>query len=566
MLFRAGPHLNLAAHFLLLAGLYLSFKPTLTRRKLAWATLLVAAALIHAYLLAMVALLWAANLTDATVKKKLPTTRALLEIATVILVTGLFCWQAGYFSVGESIRATGYGYYHMNLLSLIDPSEHAYFSGWSWLLPNIPGKAGDYEGFNYLGLGVIIGFLLALPVLVKGKARLLKTMRGFPFLLIAFAALTLYAITNQIAFGPYEFGFPIPDTVEKVADVFRASGRMFWPVYYALFCTLVFLLVRGYKKHTATLLLAIVLVIQALDIAASPSYHATRGFWMAKKGSTWKTPLTAPFWIRAANRYSRVQFIMPENQPPHWKALAYYAASHGLGTNVIYLARFDYPALQKARHVAQQALNTGHYRQNTLYILGNNSFLQAHFTLNANRDLWTRIDGVNVIAPGWKQCAGCPQVDKKTSIADLLPPLSLGQQVSLHQSGKGLAYLGRGWSNPEPWGTWSEGKMATLLLPIPDGQPPGSIQLTLRPLVSPSHPAQHVTILVNGDIAARISLRHTHERKLNVAVPQSALKKADERGYLKLKFKLPDAARPKALGLNGDTRQLAIGLSSLTLE
>ena len=44
----------------------------------------------------------------------------------------------------------------MNLLSPIDQA------GWSLILPDLPKASGDYEGFNYLGLGVLLLVPLAL--------------------------------------------------------------------------------------------------------------------------------------------------------------------------------------------------------------------------------------------------------------------------------------------------------------------------------------------------------------------------------------------------------------------
>lgn len=61
MLARMGGHFALSAHFLLLMGFWLCLTRGSKGRWLAWAALLVATALIHAYLLPMVAALWTAD-------------------------------------------------------------------------------------------------------------------------------------------------------------------------------------------------------------------------------------------------------------------------------------------------------------------------------------------------------------------------------------------------------------------------------------------------------------------------------------------------------------------------
>lgn len=62
MIIRMGVHLSLAGHFLVLAALYLALRPFTQKRCLAWGALLGATALVHAYLLAMVALIWTRTL------------------------------------------------------------------------------------------------------------------------------------------------------------------------------------------------------------------------------------------------------------------------------------------------------------------------------------------------------------------------------------------------------------------------------------------------------------------------------------------------------------------------
>ena len=57
MIIRMGVHLSLGGHFLVVAALYLALRPFTHKRRLAWGVLLAATALVHAYLLAMVALI-----------------------------------------------------------------------------------------------------------------------------------------------------------------------------------------------------------------------------------------------------------------------------------------------------------------------------------------------------------------------------------------------------------------------------------------------------------------------------------------------------------------------------
>ena len=48
-----------------------------------------------------------------------------------------------------------------------------------------------------------------------------------------------------------------------------------------------------------------------------------------------------------------------------------------------------------------------------------------------------------------------------------------------------------------------------------------------------------------------------------VKIPYAAMQGS---GVLKLEFRLPDAARPKDIGLGDDSRKLALGLVALTVR
>lgn len=109
MFLRMGGHLSLSGHFLILAALYLALRPGLQKRRLAWGVLLAATALVHAYLLAMVALIWLADLASQAIKGRLSRRDAWIELGGLFLLVAFCCWQAAYFSVGGGTVAGGLG-------------------------------------------------------------------------------------------------------------------------------------------------------------------------------------------------------------------------------------------------------------------------------------------------------------------------------------------------------------------------------------------------------------------------------------------------------------------------
>lgn len=413
MIWRLPVHLSLGGHFFILAALYLAFHPRLERRRLAWASLLATTALVHAYLLAMVALLWLADLLGKSIQRKLPIRRGTLEFAVILSVIFIVCWQAGYFSVGSGTSKSGFGYYRMNLLSIVDAS------GWSYVLRDIPESPGDYEGFNFLGLGVIFLFVWAIPVALTGNTGFLETICRFPVLLVALAGLLVFAISNKVAFADHALAYPLPDTMVAFADAFRSSGRMFWPVFYTIIFVVIFLLVRGNNTRIAVYLLGFALIIQLVDTSAA--WKGIREKLMTEPKATWVTPLVDPFWEKAGAQYKKVRWIPPGNKLPKWLPIAAYAGTHGLATDAVYLARVGTLALEQARRMASDALKFGRYEADSLYIFDESSFRQAAVSVDSTTDVLARVDGFNILAPGWKKCTDCPHLAGEAKLTDLVP-------------------------------------------------------------------------------------------------------------------------------------------------
>jgi Family of unknown function (DUF6311) len=400
MIFRLADHQSLGGHFLIIASLYLALHPGLERRQLAWGALLAVASLVHAYLLAMVALVWLADLVGKTIQRKLSIRKGILELTIIFSVVGIVCWQTGYFSVGAGTGAYGFGVYRMNLLSIFDPS------GWSYVLKDIPEAGGDYEGFNFLGLGVIFLVVCSLPVILSGRTGLSRSIRIFPVLLAVLVGFTVFAISNKVGFGSLGLEYHLPHMMLVMAGIFRASGRMFWPVFYAIVFVVIFLIVRGNNNRTAVYLLGLALVIQIVD--TSSSWKNVRKKLMVEPKSTWVSPMVDPFWEGVASKYKRVRWIQPDFHSPKWLQLAAYAGTHGLATDAVYLARVSTLALEHAQRNASDTLKSGRYEADSLYVLDDGAFRKAAFSIDPAADVLARVDGFNVLAPGWKKCTDCP--------------------------------------------------------------------------------------------------------------------------------------------------------------
>jgi hypothetical protein len=231
-----------------------------------------------------------------------------------------------------------------------------------------------------------------------------SVFRNRRVLLVTLLGFTAFALTNHVGIGSLNVEF-LHGRGSAVFGFFPSSGRMCWPVFYALLFAAIGIIVLGYRPRVATCLLAFTLVVQVADTSAG--WVDIRKKLMAEPAAEWATPLKDPFWNQAAAKYQRVRLVMPQNKSPYWQTFASYAARHGLGTDAVYLARVGQRQLDYARGKARVALTTGNFERDSLYVLDDESFAEAVDHLDQSTDLLTRVDGFNVLAPGWKKCEEC---------------------------------------------------------------------------------------------------------------------------------------------------------------
>ncbi|MEJ2613019.1 MAG: DUF6311 domain-containing protein [Candidatus Thiodiazotropha sp.] len=544
MILRVSGHLSLAGHFLIVAALYLAFSSDLRRRKMAWGLLVGLTSLVHAYLLAMVFAIWAVDLFGRMIKSQISARNSIVELVTIAAVVVLVCWQAGYFSVGAGTRSSGYGFFRMNLLSVIDSSD------WSYVLKDIPQAAGDYEGFNYLGLGIIFLFVLSLPGFFSKNRHLL----------VLFILLALFAASNSVAIGSFEFKYPLPNFALDLFNIFRASGRMFWPVFYVIIFFLIHFTIKQFDQRTAAAVLGLALVAQIVD--TSVGWLPIRKNLMATPSDVWSSSLVNQFWHDASIKYEKIRYIPVGNNSSEWKTFAYFASQHNLSTDAVYLARVSTHSLEGAQRKASEILSADNYDQDSLYILDDRSFRRALINGNRDTDLFARIDGFNVVAPGWKKCSECRSIVDEINISDFNDPPVLGERVLFNDVGRGVNYLANGWSTPEPWGTWSDGSASVLFFPIEPGKV-GSVSIEFNALISSAHPLQRIEIFFNGVLTTSLTVRKpTTIAEIKLTEPT----KSKSLSGLKVEFRLPDAASPRDIGLGDDGRTLALGLKAITLQ
>lgn len=570
VLYRIGVHSSLVAQFIVLAALFLSLRKTQRYRMCYWTALLCVAVLVHFYLFAMAVALWLNNLLDKTLSHQISKSHALKELL-VTFSCSLFCaWQAGYFLMGGGALAAGaYGIGRMNVLAPFNSS------GWSYVLKPITGALAAYESFDYLGAGILLLMVVSIPLLFIQAKTLWALIYRYRWLLAAIILLTLFAITNQIEWGKHRIEVSIPAWLFMMASIMRASARLFWPVYYVIILAIIYVIVKGLPKKVATAVLAIGLVVQVVDTSAG---------WLPIRQKIAKDSagvdiftqylqiFSDPFWDAAGKHYKKV-LVVPAQQPPgkipyDWEKYASYAAKYRMGTNSAYLARVDQGKLDAFHANFEQKVSAGVFDPQAMYILGPEKVLPVAMHLDTSQDLLARINGMNVLAPGWKTCSTCPPVPPEYEIHPIIPKTAKDKVIDFSAKGEGKHFLvgvaawqlvGWGWAYPEAFGVWSEGDKVKLTIPLPQEEanhPIKGLELQMRALVTPNYPKQTVEVWVNNQFQKKVTLTQDQGNQVLVEIASTDPKQ----DYVTIELRLPNKAKPKDLGLGDDTRELAIGL------
>jgi phosphoglycerol transferase len=144
---------------------------------------------------------------------------------------------------------------------------------------------------------------------------------------------------------------------------------------------------------------------------------------------------------------------------------------------------------------------------------------------------------------------------------DLIEACELGTPIYFRSGERGGLYGGDGWAAPEPWGTWSLGRRATLLLRLAPNHGPLMLAMKARVLTGPALPQRRLRISANGANIADIDVG-AGAQNLRFPLPEQGAKND---GLLRLEFDVTPQASPRALGLSVDGRPLGIGLEELVI-
>lgn len=536
-------HAGLDGHFLLLAALGLYLRAMRPRHATAWlavlCAVLVLSLFVHPYLMAMIAAIAAAVPASQILRGDFRAAAG--GAALVVLATALIGWAAwgfGYLAPGDP---NGFGKYSMNLAAPVWP-------GLGWFAPRlgigaIEGTGGQYEGYQYLGAG-LLGLLLVLFVTRAGRGWVCSALRRHAGLAAAMAVLTLYALSNHaMAFHHtlWQVAFEPPG-----AHALRSSGRLFWPAAYLL-------LLAGVRGVCVTQprLFPVVLGLAALLQLVDAIPLRARVTDTERAGEAAPTPEATR--LRGVLAGYRTLWLRPRMECNVWDmtqpmAAILLAAPDDLATDSIYAARTPAGTACDSDLGAADRLLPG--------VLG----LAYGERRDALAHVWQAygarcgVLGEDVLCSADGQgLAGLPQ-------PPVPPPLPPGVTVSGAQGERFGASLVHGWYQLEPWGAWAGSPFPQLRIVLPDALRDGPVAVTLGLQAPPGGVPRPVVVhagAADGPVVARFSVA-PDMATYRLVVPADLGRQGDL-----LALTLDDGATVR---IPTDARHFGVGLGSIRIE
>ena len=300
-------HDKLGAQWLILWAIYLYLKKDVRTRS--WALLIFVSLCIEVYLSAMVLAIFSAFIIRITVisAEQIEIRKAaklLLVCASVALMT---LWALGLFSITGGISGTGV--YRLSGTSYLNPM-YSRSEGVSIVFKRLfvsnrtTATYIDGEGFQFLGTGILI----ILPFLVVSLfRRVINRARATWLIMIPVASigalLFMFAISKHVSIGPIEFNYWWPKTIIDLSQIFRATSRFGWVLYYLIYIAAVRYISKISRNDWLVLVVSFsVLSAQLLDQSLY-LVHVNKTFSQMSRNSI---PIDIR-WTAIKNQYSKIR-------------------------------------------------------------------------------------------------------------------------------------------------------------------------------------------------------------------------------------------------------------------
>lgn len=365
-------HTALSAHWIVLFAIYyyLEYRRKGKNTKLPWQMIVLAVLTIgiHPYFLPMVMIFVLLVVIQAFMNGY-----SVLKIAGYTILSIGMPYGAGVLigALGTGMKndRAGYGYFGMNLNALFNPNSASGYM-WSHVLPEREQIFSTYEGFNYIGLGMLIMITVCCIVFViqviydrKYLKKSGNVLKQNLILILCMLFMTIFAVTNNITWDDQTlFSVPISKQLVETASIFRSSGRMFWPVYYLIMLSAIYFFLSISSEKYMIAILSLLLFVQVYDMRDMFLFRYERMALL----SGYETVLDDEILQQISDKEVMVM-IGTENFELQ-RVLAVWAAEHNMGVAYSVANTGEYENAELYATYFEEAMREGIMRDDVVYI------------------------------------------------------------------------------------------------------------------------------------------------------------------------------------------------------
>ena len=379
-------HTSLGSQWIIAAALYLwIWKPGRGKKRniLFWCLLMIAASGTHLYFIPiLMVLLFCCTIQDLLEKESM---RALLiRLCLTPLAALLTLLFYGVFSTPIHRGGDQHGYFIANLNSLINHQGYGVFLRSLPLSPH----GGQYEGFGYLGFGIIIGIIIVFAffyICKRGKEERLFSKPLSVSILLCLVISLIIATGFSFWWCDQNISTPkIPYFLMRLFTFFRSAGRFIWIADYLIFFVVFVGIYRMYqlKKINISLLVVTLVFLQLADFSVRMlKIHKDKKYstYIDLSSNYNKKAWDAVFAEQKHLKYIRnVDFKEIEKH----QIIDIRAAELGVSVNQAASSNIDIPSLQKTTDQTIQELKKGVVRADTVYVFSSNDATLANYPLH----------------------------------------------------------------------------------------------------------------------------------------------------------------------------------------
>lgn len=332
-------HTALSAQWLILLALFIwlsdAAKGRAGRKMAIWGSVSALCVSIHSYFIPMTALIMMADLVEDYGKSR-DWKGVFLGFCSFVSCGLLALFVLGAFA-GSVNTNYGIGGFGCNLNTLLNPLQYG------TLLRELP-LATDfqYEGFGYLGAGILFLLVLSSVIFLKRLLSGEETVRGIwkgrkravlaGILTLLFFAAAMYPEISLN--GTMLLRLPVPGIANKILGFFRSNGRFVMPAVYLLMLFAFRTVGRYAGSKALSVFLAVTLLLQLTDL--SGIFIKNRGKY-AVKTRKYDSVLLEPDILEAFSDFRH--FVMMYGDVTDIMEIEYCAYRLGMTNNRFYYAR-----------------------------------------------------------------------------------------------------------------------------------------------------------------------------------------------------------------------------------